>query len=390
MKSVLLKSFIKSGLRERETLFWVLLFPLILFTIMVLIFSNMGGEDLSFNMVLMDRSGEGMGTTVMDQVLEGISSSTGNKNALFNIREMSDEQKALELLKEQKTDLIVTIPEDFNQQFNKVVFFSKLSRIEAEDRPTVEIDRVAIRDTSKMSGDIMEQIISQVNFEAAKRMGIKLPEVDMTNRVVGQSEEFNYADYFFAGVLVMAFFSTGLFNMGINLTLFKQRKIFKRFSATPLSKSQLMSSAILSNLFFMMIAFGLLLIYAKVFYSVTWNIFRLKSILYMLLTAGLAISFGYFVSAVSKTPNSASGFANVLFFPMQFLGGLYFPVFDLSPVVLWFVYINPITYVAAGMRESMGLMESPLPNALHYVVPLIWICGMLLISLWRFRWDGDA
>src|SRR6056297_3539120 len=100
MKSVLLKSFIKSGLRERETLFWVLLFPLILFTIMVLIFSNMGGEDLSFNMVLMDRSGEGMGTTVMDQVLEGISSSTGNKNALFNIREMSDEQKALELLKE--------------------------------------------------------------------------------------------------------------------------------------------------------------------------------------------------------------------------------------------------------------------------------------------------
>jgi ABC-2 type transport system permease protein len=186
----------------------------------------------------------------------------------------------------------------------------------------------------------------------------------------------------------MAFFSTGLFNMGINLAYIRNKGIFKRFACTPLKISQVMSSTIFSNMIFMGIAFVLLLIYAKLLYGVTWAVFQPESIVFAILTAMLALAFGFFVGTVSKTPNSASGLSNLMFFPMQFLGGLYFPVFDLPPAVSWFVYINPLTYLAAGMRKAMGLMDAPVPHFTLYLVPLIWAAALLLISLKLFKWDG--
>jgi ABC-2 type transport system permease protein len=389
MNGKLFKSLLLSGVREKETIFWIFLFPLMLFTIMVLIFSNMGGEDLSFDMILIDNSGTGMGSQIIHQVLEAVGTpAEEGKDPLFKIKEMRDKEEAYILLKEQKTDFILELPEDFNQKFGQVLLLSRLGNLPEERKPEIIIQKVELRNASSMAGDIMAQIMAQVNLEAAKQMNIEIPEITITGEVVGQTEAFNYADYFFAGVLIMAFFSTGLFNMGINLAYIRNKGIFKRFACTPLKISQVMSSTIFSNMIFMGIAFVLLLIYAKLLYGVTWAVFQPESIVFAILTAMLALAFGFFVGTVSKTPNSASGLSNLMFFPMQFLGGLYFPVFDLPPAVSWFVYINPLTYLAAGMRKAMGLMDAPVPHFTLYLVPLIWAAALLLISLKLFKWDG--
>ncbi len=389
MKNQLFISLLKSGLREKETIFWILLFPLIIFTIMVLIFSNMTGEDLNFKMAVIDNSGTGMGSSIINQVFEGISQpQSPGDDPLYSIVDVKNKEEALILLKEQHIDIIVEIPEDFNQKFSQVIFFSKISSISAEDKPHINVERVPMRNLSKLAADIMEQILAEVNLEAAKRMNVTIPEASVATDIVGQTQEFNYADYFFAGILIMGFFSTGFFNMGINMTYFRKKGIFKRLACTPIKNSTLINATILSNLVFMLMSFLVLLIYAKLFYKVTWAIFYPESILFMLISAILSLAFGIFLGSVSKTPNSASGLANLLFFPMQFLGGLYFPVFDLSPAVRWFVYINPITYLAAGIRQSMGLMDAPLPYFTLFLVPIIWIVVLLLISVKIFKWDG--
>jgi len=389
MRNQLFKSLLISGLRERETIFWTLLFPLIIFTIMVLIFSNMTGEDLNFKMAVIDNSGDGMGSTIIHQVFEGISTPENQEDEpLYSIIDVKNKNQALDLLKEQHIDLIVEIPENFNQNFNQVVFFSKISAISSENKPTIIIERVPMRNLSQIASDIMEQILAEVNLEAAKRMNVKIPNASISTEIVGQTQNFNYADYFLAGILIMGFFSTGFFNMGINMTYFRKKGIFKRFACTPLKNRTLFYATILSNLVFMAISFVILLIYAKLFYKVSWAIFYPESILFLIISAILSLSFGIFLGSVSKTPNSASALANILFFPMQFLGGLYFPVFDLSPAIKWFIYINPITYLAAGVRQSMGLMEAPLPYFSLILVPMLWSIVLLLISVKIFKWDG--
>ncbi|MEA1883840.1 MAG: ABC transporter permease [Thermotogota bacterium] len=389
MRNQLFKSLLISGLREKETIFWILLFPLIIFTIMVLIFSNMTGEDLNFKMAVIDNSADGMGSTIIHQVFEGISTpESPEDDPLYSIIDVKNKEQALTLLKERHIDVIVEIPENFNQNFNQVVFFSKISSVSSENKPTIIVESVPMRNLSKLASDVMKQILAEVNLEAAKRMNISIPEAMISTETVGQTQDFNYADYFLAGILIMGFFSTGFFNMGINMTYFRRKGIFKRFACTPINNSTLIYATILSNLVFMVMSFVILLIYAKLFYHVTWAIFYPESILFILLSALLSLSFGIFLGSVSKTPNGASGLANILFFPMQFLGGLYFPVFDLSPAVRWFVYINPITYLAAGMRQSMGLMDAPLPYFTLFLIPILWTVVLLLISVKIFKWDG--
>ena len=389
MRNQLFKCLLVSGLREKETIFWILLFPLIIFTIMVLIFSNMTGEDLNFKMAVIDNSGDGMGSTIIHQVFEGISTPESSEDdPLYSIIDVKDKDQALTLLKEQHIDVIVEIPENFNQNFNQVVFFSKISSVSSENKPTIIVESVLMRNLSKLASDVMKQILAEVNLEAAKRMNIKIPDATISTEMVGQTQNFNYADYFLAGIIIMGFFSTGFFNMGINMTYFRRKGIFKRFACTPIKNSTLIFATILSNLVFMVMSFVVLLIYAKLFYHVTWAIFYPESILFMLISAVLSLAFGIFLGSVSKTPNGASGLANILFFPMQFLGGLYFPVFDLPPAVRWFVYINPITYLAAGIRQSMGLMNAPLPYFTLFLVPMIWAAVLLLISIKIFKWDG--
>jgi len=349
----------------------------------------MTGEDLNFKMAVIDDSGTGMGSTIIHQVFEGISQSESpDEDPLYSIVEVKNKEEALSLLKEQHIDIIVEIPETFNKKFNQVVFFSKIASVATENKPTIIVERVPMRNLSILASDIMEQILSEVNLEAAKRMSVSIPDATISFETVGQTQDFNYADYFFAGILIMGFFSTGFFNMGINMTYFRRKGIFKRLGCTPIKNSTLLYATILSNLVFMVFSFVILLIYAKIFYQVTWAIFYPESILFMFLSAILSLAFGIFLGSVSKTPNSASGLANILFFPMQFLGGLYFPVFDLSPAVRWFVYINPITYLAAGMRQSMGLMDAPLPYFTLFLVPLLWTVVLLLISVKIFKWDG--
>jgi len=70
-----------------------------------------------------------------------------------------------------------------------------------------------------------------------------------------------------AGILIMGFFSTGFLNMGINMTYFRRKGIFKRFACTPIKKSKLISATILSNLVFMVMSFVILLIYAEIVLS---------------------------------------------------------------------------------------------------------------------------
>jgi len=322
MRNQLFKSLLISGLREKETIFWILLFPLILFTIMVLIFSNMTGEDLNFKMAVIDHSGDGMGSTIIHQVFEDISTTENPEDdPLYSIIDVKNKDQALVLLKEQHIDVIVEIPENFNQNFNQVVFFSKISSISTDNKPTIIVESVPMRNLSKLASDVMKQILAEVNLEAAKRMNISIPDATISTEMVGQTQDFNYADYFLAGILIMGFFSTGFLNMGINMTYFRRKGIFKRFACTPIKKSKLISATILSNLVFMVMSFVILLIYAKLFYHVTWAIFYPESILFILISAILSLSFGIFLGSVSKTPNGASGLANILFFPMQFLGG---------------------------------------------------------------------
>ncbi len=389
MKMNLFKALLISNIREKEVLFWIFAFPIILLTIMVMIFGSMDGQDINFKVALIDKGGEGMGTTIIRDVLKDVSTSSEGRKALFDIIVLDDTEEARQMLMDQKVSIIIEIPEDFNVKFNQVVFFSRITAISAQS-PTVTVERVALRNASTLASDIFKQIMSSVNLEAAKRMNVKISGYEYSEETVGQSENFSYADFFLAGVLVMSFFSTGFFALGNDIAHNKHIGIMKRLSATPLSIRKFMYSNILSKMLIMVMSAVMLVIFGHFVFGSSFSILNPETFPFILLGILDALAFGLFIGSISKNANAASAIGNVLFFPMQFLGGLYFEVWDISPAVRWFVYINPMTYIAAGMRQGMGIVDAPVPAYSLYLVPLAWAAVMLVISIFTFDWRGDA
>lgn len=377
-----------SNIRDFEALFWLFLFPILLLTVLNIIFTNMGGEAVQFRMAVLDKAQSGFGSKIVRSIFTEISKAPEGKTPLFSVTQVKNREEGEKLLKEQNVNILLEIPEDFDPKFNQILFFSRFTGNKSE-APTILIDQVRVRDSSALAADIMKQILLSVNAEAAKQMKIKLPEVTVESKTVGSVQSFSMADYMLVGVILMAFFSAGFFGLGSDITTYKMHKILKRISATPAKRSDFIFAELLASLSIMMLSFFVLILYGKFAFAASLDIFKPGAMLYVFLAALTAISFGVFLGAVCKTPNSAAAFGNILFFPMQFLGGLYFTVFNISPWIDWFIHINPVTYLAAGIRQEMGLMSSPFQPFLHYTVPLLWVAGLLIFSLLTFKWEGE-
>ena len=70
---------------------------------------------------------------------------------------------------------------------------------------------------------------------------------------------------------------------------------------------------------------------------------------------------------------------------MMFLGGLYFPVFDLPWGIRWLVYALPTTYLVELSRRVMGYQFVPLSVGWLIAVPLIWTTVSLVTFAVNFK-----
>lgn len=382
------KAVFLSNIRESEALFWFFLFPVLLLTILCVIFTNMGTEDVHFTAAVLDQGGNGVGSTIVRQIFDEISAEKEGRTPLFTITPVKTREEGERFLKEQRVNIFIEIPEDFDPKFSQILFFSRFTGNKTE-APSILIHQVKVRDASSIATEVMKQILTMINGEAAKRMGVTLPEVTVDSKTVGSVQTFSMADYMFVGVILMSFFSAGFFGLAGDIANYKYEKIFKRISATPAKTKDYFIAALLTILCTCALSFLLVFVYGRFVFNLSFDIFKPGALLYVLLACVTSIAFGLFLGSVSKTPNTAAALGNVLFFPMQFLGGLYFTIFSLSPWVDWFIHINPMTYLAAGIRQEMRLLSSPFKPFMHYTVPLIWVVVLTCLSFLLFRWGGE-
>jgi ABC-2 type transport system permease protein len=73
----------------------------------------------------------------------------------------------------------------------------------------------------------------------------------------------------------------------------------------------------------------------------------------------------------------------------MFLGGLFFPVGELPLLLRAIVLVNPLTYLAEGLRTSLGVQGGTISSPLTIVVPLCWIALCVLVASRRLNWDVE-
>jgi len=99
------------------------------------------------------------------------------------------------------------------------------------------------------------------------------------------------------------------------------------------------------------------------------------------------MAFGFLIASVAKTANSGMAIANILNMPMMFLSGLFFPITGLPFFLRAIVYVNPVSYLADGLRAAVGVDVAAFPRLAAVLVPIGWILASTAIAAWRLRWD---
>jgi ABC-2 type transport system permease protein len=178
-----------------------------------------------------------------------------------------------------------------------------------------------------------------------------------------------------------------VFSVAFVFTQYKEKGVLKRLLATPMKPIQFVAANAITRLMvsvvqaFIFIVMGIILF--KIHVIGSYALLLLAVVLGALMFLGL----GFTVSGLAKTTDAVPVFANLIVFPMMFLGGTFFAV---SNMPIWLQYIAkvlPLTFFSTAVREIMtkgsGLAVI-WPDILGMVV---WAAILIFLSTVTFRFQ---
>ncbi len=372
-----------SEIRERETIIWTFLFPLLLFFILNLTIGgaiNQEENSISFRYTFVGKE------TIYDKFVKNIFA----KISIFEKTPIKNLKEGISYLKKGEVDVVIFVDKDIKIYCTKERKASDLAKkvIEGIFNKINFILSLTLQYIKYYS--LKNFILGAFGFDVIpfikqfKPINYKVEGISSNTR-----KNFSYKDYLFPGLLLMAIITLGAFSIPLKITLYRETGILKRFFVTPLTPSVLFLGNLFSSFFIVAIQYIILALFSKYVMKVGIDVFSPLIILYALLTFSLSYSIGFAIATIANRPQTASILGNAIFFPLQFLGGLYFPVDNAPWIIRWFVLLNPLTYISSGIRGKIGLMASPYPSYLSFTVPLIWIGILFIFIISKFSWTGE-
>lgn len=383
------KALFLSSLKSPGSLFWTVVFPVLLLIILGSILSNVG-KSISLEVAVVNKSTTFKGTN-MDfsshilRALKSLTEASDDKAPLLSIESSSTQEfleDALKGLKSGKIDAVLVIPKFFNTYLSAEIFHLP----SPTDSQFVEIYTRRNSQSSNIAFSILNSIITGFDRELIKRtgkVGQIIPETEYVS--MGKKKAFSYLNFLVPGIIVMAFMTVSLFGVTDDLLVQREKKVLRRIFVAPVERHHYLFGMTLSDLILELLQLLLILV-VGMWMGAKLN-FGPSTIFYLIFTLFATMPMGFFVASFAKSANSGSALANIFNFLFMFLGGLFFPISGVPLVVKAIAYSIPTTYFANGLRESMGVSPSPTPFYLNIIVPTVWAVIMTLYSVRYFKWE---
>jgi len=324
--------------REPEAVFWVFGFPIVLAFALGLAFRNTGPGELQVGVA------PGAGDSALAATLD---------SSPRLVAAVLDSGTARLRLRTGRIALLVVPGDPLVYRYDSTRTESGLARLEVDDvlqRARGRSDRVAVRD----------------------------------DRVVAPGSR--YIDFLIPGLLGMNLLGSGIWGVGFSVVQARQRKLLKRYMATPMRRSHYLLSFILSRLVFLLLEVVALVGFGWLLFGVavrgSFATLAVLTILGAFAFAGL----GLLVASRAKTIEGVSGLMNLVMLPMWILSGTFFSYSRFPDAMIPFVKALPLTALNDSLRAVMidgaGFLSLGAPVA----IVMAWGAVSFAIALKIFRW----
>ncbi|HTL39316.1 MAG TPA: ABC transporter permease [Methylomirabilota bacterium] len=197
----------------------------------------------------------------------------------------------------------------------------------------------------------------------------------------------SYSAFLLPGVIALTIMQGGIYTLAYWMTDLRGRGIIKSLSTTPLVKSELVISLIISRTVIMFLQALLLTFIGIMFFHVVIHGSLLWVLLFVILGGIVFLPIGLLISTFAKSYESAAPITAGIGLPLIFLGGVFYPVSLLPKYLQTLGTFLPISFLADALRK----VYLTSPSLYDLSQDLIWLCLwsvlILIITLWQFKFD---
>lgn len=153
---------------------------------------------------------------------------------------------------------------------------------------------------------------------------------------------------------VMVIGVTGLMSLPLTLSGYKEKKIYKRFDATPVGKKSIMLAQVVVNFAMTLIGIAILFIAGKLLYHIQIEGTFLTICISMLFSIAAMFSMGFLFTAIGRELKSTTLLCYVFYFVMLFLSGATMPDMLFPDTIKKVSALLPMTYAVDLMQGAFA------------------------------------
>lgn len=345
--SALTRAAFLGFIRDRATLFWSVLFPLLFLVIFGLIFAGDKGSTVKMGVV-----GDGPVITALQ------------KSGAVEFTKPASEKQALDQVK--SGDLPAYVAEHGNDV---------TLRFAASDRANAGVVQ-----------GLVNGVADKANLAAS---GARVPTFRVDSHQV-EDDSLQPIQYLTPGILAWAVSMGAVFGASMTLVTWRRNQVLRRLRLAPVSPLAVLGSRLA-------VAIGTALVQAVVFVGVaSLPVFGLHlsgqwwlAIPVLMLGTLAFFAIGMLVGSFAKTDEAAAGAANLIIMPMAFLSGAFFPLNDAPGWLQQVSLVLPMRHLNDGITavlvrgQGIGSIWVPALVLVGFTV----VVGLIASRV--FRWEDS-
>jgi len=353
----LAKVFLKIFLRNRQSIFFSMLFPLI-FT-GVFFFSGGASDPIKLGLVNVSQSSiaKSFSELVIAEPFFEVTEGT-----LSDLREglIRGDQAA-----------IIVIPENF-------------SIAEGARDLNLILDASQVRQASSIEETLNNSLLS-IEREVRE---IK----PMFNLIVEdvQARSQRYVDFLLPGILAYMLMNLCIAGSGFNIVEYRRRGILKRLFVTPIQPKDFIVAIILSRMVIVLTQISIMLGFAVMILDI--KIVGGLPSLYGMIILGtfIFLCIGFFLGSMAKTQEAIQPIVALTSFPQLILSGVFFPISSMHEFIQPIAHALPLSVVVSGLRSIANDGMALLTLNFTTLGIGIWMVISFLVAIRYFVWKEIA
>lgn len=196
--------------------------------------------------------------------------------------------------------------------------------------------------------------------------------------------------YITPGIMSWGVAVTAVFGAALTLVSWRKKQVLRRIRLAPVSATTVLSARVV-------VTVGVAIVQALVFIGVgVLPLFGLQltgtwwlAIPVFLLGILAFFAIGMLVGAFCKTEEAATGAANIVVLPMAFLSGTFFPIDQAPPWMQSVSQVFPLRHMNDGIMDFLVRGQGPSALVLPCLVLTGFVLAVGLIAAKVFRWEDD-